>query len=97
MSRFCQSLSQAEVRVSTSFEISRAFVQQNARVIMVNREEEQGKAAISRIKQDVGEHAQIDWLHCDLGSLKNVRAVFTDLAKKEERLDLVSMPVQLNK
>lgn len=75
--------------VSTSFEISLAFVQQNARVIMINRDEEQGKDAISKIKQEVGEHAQIEWLPCDLGSLKNVRVVFTDLAKKEKRLDLV--------
>jgi len=78
------------------FEISRAFVQQNARVIMINREEEQGKDAIFKIKQDVGEHAQIEWLHCDLGSLKNVRAVFTDLAKKEERLDLFILSAGIN-
>lgn len=77
-----------------SFEIARAFVQQNARVIMINRKEDQGNDAISKIKQEVGEHAQIEWVPCDFGSLKNVREVFTNLAEKEERLDLVRVLMQ---
>ena len=56
---------------------------------MINRKEDQGNDAIAKIKHEVGEHAKIEWLPCDLGSLKNVREVFTDLAKREERLDLV--------
>jgi len=78
------------------FEIARAFVQQNARLIMINRKEDQGNEAITKIKQEVGEHAQIEWLPCDLGSLMNVREVFTDLAKKEERLDLLILSAGIN-
>jgi len=78
------------------FELARAFVQQNARVIMINRKEDQGNNAISKIKQEVGEYAQIEWLPCDLGSLKNVRDVFTDLAKREERLDLLILSAGIN-
>jgi len=78
------------------FEIARAFVQQNARVIMINRKEDQGNDAISKIKQEVGEHAQIEWLPCDLGLLKNVKDVFTDLAKREERLDLLILSAGIN-
>jgi hypothetical protein len=63
---------------------------------MINRKEDQGNDSISKIKQDVGEHAQIEWLACDLGSLKNVRVVFTDLAKREERLDLVRVLTRPN-
>jgi hypothetical protein len=58
---------------------------------MINRKEDQGNDAISKIKEEVGEHAQVEWLPCDFGSLKNVKDVFSDLAKKEERLDLVRM------
>lgn len=58
---------------------------------MINRKEEQGEEAILKIKSEVGEHAQIEWLHCDLGSLKDVKEVFTNLRKREERLDLVSI------
>jgi short-subunit dehydrogenase len=57
---------------------------------MINRKEEQGQDAISTIKKEVGDDAKIEWLPCDLGSLKEVKKVFTDLREREERLDLVS-------
>ena len=41
-----------------SFEIARAFVKEGARVIMVNRKEEQGSDAITKIKEEVGPDAQ---------------------------------------
>lgn len=56
---------------------------------MINRKEDQGNDAISKIKQEVGEQAQIEWLPCDLGSLKNVKEVFSGIAEREQRLDLV--------
>jgi short-subunit dehydrogenase len=64
---------------------------------MINRKEEQGQQAISKIKEEVGEHAKIEWLPCDLGSLKEVKKVFSDLRERESRLDLVrlfSLPVK---
>jgi short-subunit dehydrogenase len=57
---------------------------------MINRKEEQGSDAISSIKKEVGADAKIEWVPCDLGSLKEVKKVFTELREKEERLDLVS-------
>lgn len=78
------------------YEIARAFVQQNARVIMINRKEDQGRDAISKIKQEVGEQAQIEWLPCDLGSLKDVKEVFSRMAKSEERLDLLILSAGIN-
>lgn len=77
----------------SSYEISRAFVQNGARVIMVNRKEDQGDEAIKKIKEEVGENAQIDWVGCDLGNLNEVKSVFTDLRDREERLDLVQAPI----
>jgi len=78
------------------YEISRAFVQNKARVIMINRKEDQGNDAIAKIKQEVGEHAQIEWLPCDLGSLKEVKDTFTGLREREERLDLLILSAGIN-
>jgi hypothetical protein len=72
-----------------SYEIARAFVLNGARVIMVNRKEEQGQDAIKKIKEEAGEKAQIEWLGCDMGNLKEVKEVFTGIREREERLDLV--------
>tara|TARA_R110002060_G_scaffold7990_6_gene12043 strand:+ start:96 stop:317 length:222 start_codon:yes stop_codon:yes gene_type:complete len=63
---------------------------------MINRKEDQGNAAISEIKKEVGEQAQIEWTPCDLGSLKEVKEVFSRIAKDEERLDLVRVMTELN-
>lgn len=78
-----------EANVLESYEVARAFVQNKARVIMINRKEEQGNDAIAKIKEEVGEHAQIEWLPCDLGSLKEVKEVFSGIREREKRLDLV--------
>lgn len=56
---------------------------------MVNRKEEQGQEAIDKIKKEVGDDAKIEWVPCDLGNLKEVKAVFTGIREREERLDLV--------
>jgi len=78
------------------YEISKAFVQNKARVIMINRKEEQGNDAIAKIKEEVGEHAQIEWLPCDLGSLKEVKEVFKGLSERETRLDLLILSAGIN-
>jgi len=78
------------------FEVARAFIQQNARVIMTNRKEEQGHEAIQKIKAECGENAQIEWVSCDLGNLKEVREVFGELAKKEQRLDFLILSAGIN-
>lgn len=78
------------------YEIARAFVENKARVIMINRKEEQGQQAISKIKEEVGEHAKIEWLPCDLGSLKEVKKVFSDLRERESRLDLLILSAGIN-
>jgi len=78
------------------FEISRAFVLHNARVIMVNRNKEQGQEAIDKIKSEAGEHAKIEWLSCDLGNLKEVKEVFTGIREREERLDLLILSAGIN-
>jgi NAD(P)-dependent dehydrogenase (short-subunit alcohol dehydrogenase family) len=71
------------------FQISRQFAQAKAKVIMVNRKEDQGDEAIKQIKEETP-GADVDWVGCDLGNLKEVKQVFTDLRNKLDRVDLVS-------
>lgn len=78
------------------FEIARAFVMNKARVIMVNRKEEQGEESIKKIKNEVGQDAKIEWLPCDMGSLKNVKEVFDGVREREERLDLLILSAGIN-
>jgi hypothetical protein len=70
-----------------------------AKVIMVNRKQEQGNEAIAKIKESYkkekgaeGGEAKIEWKGCDLGKLSNVQEVFGGFAKDLDRLDLVSRP-----
>jgi len=78
------------------FEISRAFVLNGARVIMINRKEEHGEEAIEKIKKEAGQDAKIEWKPCDLGNLKEVREVFSDIRENEERLDLLILAAGIN-
>ena len=59
---------------------------------MINRKEEQGSEAIEKIKTESQGKAKVEWIPCDLGNLAEVKEVFTNLRKREERLDLVCFP-----
>ncbi|RAH77891.1 short-chain dehydrogenase [Aspergillus japonicus CBS 114.51] len=78
------------------YEVARAFVLNGARVLMVNRKEEQGQSAIESIKKEAGEGAQIEWVSCDMGNLKEVREVFEGIRQREERLDLLILSAGIN-
>ncbi|PYI18933.1 short-chain dehydrogenase [Aspergillus violaceofuscus CBS 115571] len=78
------------------YEVARAFILNGARVLMVNRKEEQGQSAIESIKQEAGEGAQIEWVSCDMGNLKEVREVFEGIRQREERLDLLILSAGIN-
>jgi len=77
------------------FETSRAFALAGAHVIMVNRKEEQGHDAIEKIKSEKSD-AKIEWEPCDLGSLKEVKEVFTKLAQRLDRVDLLILCAGIN-
>ncbi|MCJ1259801.1 hypothetical protein MMC24_007640 [Lignoscripta atroalba] len=78
------------------FEVSRSFALAKARVIMINRKEEQGQEAIDKIKKETNGEAQIEWLPCDLGNLKEVKDVFTGIREREKRLDLLILSAGIN-
>ncbi|KUI54963.1 Short-chain dehydrogenase TIC 32, chloroplastic [Cytospora mali] len=77
------------------FEVSRALAHGGAKVIMVNRKEEQGQDAIKTIKDETPD-ADVDWKECDLGSLKEVKEVFTGLRKSLGRLDFLVLSAGIN-
>ncbi|KAG2414126.1 hypothetical protein HFD88_003317 [Aspergillus terreus] len=78
------------------YEVSRAFVLNGARVIMINRNEDQGQAAIDKIKEEAGSDAKVEWVPCDMGSLSQVRETASYLVRKEERLDLLILSSGIN-
>ncbi|KAL6231633.1 hypothetical protein BDW75DRAFT_219644 [Aspergillus navahoensis] len=78
------------------YEISRTFVLNGARVIMVNRKEEQGQEAIDKIKEEAGADAKIEWVPCDMGNLAEIRGVASKFVEQEERLDLLILSAGIN-
>jgi NAD(P)-dependent dehydrogenase (short-subunit alcohol dehydrogenase family) len=74
-------------------EIAKFFALYGAKVILVNRKKEQGDEAIQRITEECrkeGKDAQVEWVGCDLGELKQVKEVFSGLRDRLDRLDLAS-------
>ncbi|KAB8236928.1 hypothetical protein BDV23DRAFT_145377 [Aspergillus alliaceus] len=78
------------------YEVARAFVLNGARVIMVNRKEDQGQEAIEKIKEEAGQDAKIEWRSCDMGNLAQIKEVFTGIREREERLDLLILSAGIN-
>jgi len=78
------------------YEISRAFAKVGARVIMINRKEEQGDEAIEKIKKETDGKAQVEWIGCDLGKLSEVKEVFSGIREREKRLDLLILSSGIN-
>lgn len=74
-----------------SFEIARSFALEKARVILISRKEDQGHAAVQKIKEEAGADARVEWISCDLGNLGEVKEVFGSLREREQRLDLVGV------
>lgn len=77
------------------FEISRALAHAGAKVIMVNRKEEQGEEAIKTIKEETP-NADIHWKECDLGSLQQVKDVFTNFRESLDRLNFLVLSAGIN-
>lgn len=82
--------------LGVGFEVAKALALKGARVIMVNRKEEQGNEAKSEISSLSEGKASIEWKHCDLGDLKQVRDVFSEIANKEDRLDFLVLAAGIN-
>ncbi|KAH7179871.1 uncharacterized protein B0J16DRAFT_403178 [Fusarium flagelliforme] len=77
------------------YEVSRALAHAGCKVIMVNRKEEQGTAAIEAVKKETPD-AKIEWKECDLGNLAQVREVFGNLRESLDRLDYLVLSAGIN-
>jgi len=77
------------------YEVSRALANAGCKVVMVNRKEEQGHDAISKIK-DESPGSDVSWKECDLGNLKQVKQVFSDLRDSLDRLDFLVLSAGIN-
>lgn len=71
------------------YEVARAFVESHARVLLLSRKVEIGDTAKTEIKKAVSDQADIHFVECDLGNLKNVKEVGDKIREEEERLDIV--------
>ncbi|KAL2020591.1 hypothetical protein VTK56DRAFT_8179 [Thermocarpiscus australiensis] len=77
------------------FEVSRALANAGCRVIMVNRKEEQGEEAKATVRAE-SPGASVEWKECDMGSLKQVRDVFSQLRQSLDRLDFLVLSAGIN-
>ncbi|TFK47819.1 putative short-chain dehydrogenase TIC 32, chloroplastic [Heliocybe sulcata] len=83
-------------------EVARAFAKYGAKVIMINRKEEQGSAAIEQFNKEAREEGiqggqlDIHWVGCDIAKMSDVRKTFGEIAEKEERLDLLILSAGIN-
>lgn len=68
------------------YEVAKALAAAQAKVILLSRKEENGEEAIQEIKK-LHPTADVHFISCDLGNLKQVREVADRLSRSEERLD----------
>lgn len=48
-----------------------------------------GPQAIEKLKNEFGQDTNVEWCPCNVGCLKNIQQVFSGIAEREERLDIV--------
>lgn len=77
------------------YEVSAALAQAGCKVVMVNRKQDQGNAAMEEIKKK-NSGADISWKECDLGNLAEVRSVFGKLRESLDRLDYLVLSAGIN-
>ncbi|PHH73343.1 hypothetical protein CDD80_3886 [Ophiocordyceps camponoti-rufipedis] len=77
------------------YEVSRALAHAGCKVLMVNRSEDEGQAAMDKIRQESPE-ADVDWRECDMGNLAQVKAVFSSIRDSLSRLDYLVLSAGLN-
>ncbi|KAL1972406.1 hypothetical protein VTN31DRAFT_6820 [Thermomyces dupontii] len=79
------------------FEVSRAFIQCHAaKVIMVSHNWDHGDAGLRNLKSEFGVETPVEWIQCELGNLEEVRKVFSDIRKNEDRLDILVLSAGIN-
>ena len=78
------------------YEISRALAHAGCQVIMVNRKEDQGSEAVSKVKSSDEGEPDIQWTGCDVGNLRQVKSVFSEICDSLDRLDFLVLSAGIN-
>ncbi|MBK1790022.1 SDR family oxidoreductase [Persicirhabdus sediminis] len=69
------------------FEATRIFLAKGAKVVMMNRSEEKSAAAIAKLREEFGAHAEVSFVRMDLAVLDSVRAAAAELLEKVLQID----------
>ncbi len=71
----------------TGFEASKILLAKGAQVVMLNRNPKKSEDAIMRIKQELGEGADVSYIQIDLGDQASVRKAAKEILKTVPRID----------
>ncbi|KAN0091229.1 hypothetical protein V8E55_004795 [Tylopilus felleus] len=71
------------------YEVARAFAASRARVLLLSRKVENGDRAMAEIKKAVSDQADVHFVECDLGNIKNVKETGDRIREEEKRLDII--------
>ncbi|KAF8557575.1 NAD(P)-binding protein [Imleria badia] len=71
------------------YEVARAFAESHARVLLLSLEVENGDRVVAEIKKAVSDQADVHFVECDLGDLKNVKKTGDSIREKGKRLDII--------
>ncbi|BDD60434.1 hypothetical protein MAP00_005562 [Monascus purpureus] len=79
------------------FEIARYFLQSNISRLMISSvNPKNGPQAIEKLKNEFGQDTNVEWCPCNVGCLKNIQQVFSGIAEREERLDILILSAGIN-
>ncbi len=71
----------------TGFEASKILLSKGAKVVMLNRNPKKSTAAITALKQELGNDADVSFIKIDLGELASVRNAGEEILDKVPRID----------
>ena len=71
----------------TGFEAARILLSKDARVVMLNRSTERSASAISDLKVEFGEDADVSFVRMDLADLASVREAAAEVSNSVPRID----------
>lgn len=69
------------------FEATRVFLSRGASVVMLNRSADKSTAAIAKLKQEFGSHADVTFVRMDLAELDSVREAAAEVLAKAPHID----------
>ncbi len=71
----------------TGFEASKILLSKGAKVVMLNRNPKKSADAIAGLKQELGNNADVSFIHMDLAVLASVRKAAAEVLEKVPRID----------